>query len=393
MASPQDNIYHAGSGVSVYGGYQSVAAWLASVPVGSYVSLPNSNFLASGVGWAGENPGGTGYLAIVTSWGSGVLNTVGVTYQGVFIPGTFLVIWGGGHHDYAGNELYAYGPLEANSPIWRRLTDPTIPAPTDVPRDANGYPVSRHTYDTLQYCPDTNEMIVMGCTGHFNIGSQFSSGNRFKFGVDPMAVMPWVNTDAGFPTLLGGNGATAATGDYNPLTKKAWLMAPGNGGNLWCYDMNTLSWSSYNKDNPNATSYNKGAIWPTTNLMIFATAAGSVYVQNLNTPNSAIYAPAVTGSLPNFVNVSMAWNEATSDFVTISSSGVLYRLKPGANPGPGGDPWVWSIGATTGTAPAAPVTAGTLGRLRSFAGSAKVPAGIVYMPTYNGPITFYRGAE
>lgn len=204
MATPVGDSYNCDQGGVIAAGRYHYPLWARSSAAGEWVAAPNSTLSTSGVGWSGGSPGGTGdYTAIVTAWGGGVLNTVGITHGGVFIPGTFLVIFGGGHGDYAGNELYAYGPLQADSPIWRRLIDPTIPAADDVPR-LGGYPVSRHTYDTLVYLPAQNKMLCIGAPGYYHTGSALNIGDVFDFGVNHSVSNPWASADIGFPDFNGG---------------------------------------------------------------------------------------------------------------------------------------------------------------------------------------------
>ncbi len=90
-----------------------------------------------------------------------------------------LVVWGGGHSDYAGNEVSA---LNLNgTPSWQSITAPTMPVPfvwdgneweglqPYFVRAADGgqyqsgaSPSSRHTYNSLQYVPYQNKLYSFG---------------------------------------------------------------------------------------------------------------------------------------------------------------------------------------------------------------------------------------
>ncbi len=84
-----------------------------------------------------------------------------------------MIVWGGGHSDYAGNEVYAFN-LGGARPGWEHLNLPS-PLPTNCDMQGGNYcsgissveyllqssaqpgnlaPASRHTLDTLQYLPD-----------------------------------------------------------------------------------------------------------------------------------------------------------------------------------------------------------------------------------------------
>jgi hypothetical protein len=62
-----------------------------------------------------------------------------------------MLVWGGGHGDYAGNEVYAF---DTEALKWERLTDPSLgdkASLTDRDPLADGNPASRHTYDGLTF--------------------------------------------------------------------------------------------------------------------------------------------------------------------------------------------------------------------------------------------------
>lgn len=366
---------------TIHGGRYGVPDWLGAS--GQWVDLPNSTLTASGVGWAGTAPGGTGnYTAIVSAWGGGVLNTTGVLYGGSFTHGTFLVIFGGGHGDYAGNELYAYGPLESSSPVWRRLTDPTIPAPTNVARDGSGNPVSRHTYDTLVYLPDQNKLLCMGVAGYYSVGFALNAADLFDF-----ATGTWSSADSGFPAFTGGGMINGLSG-YNSATGKAWCLGQGNVSKYGSFDPVAGTWSSVTKDNPNGPSNSKAGVAGSRDLFVFV-AGTTVYAQSMSSPSAAIYAPTLSGIAPAAGEANaLDWDETAGNFVTVDSAGDVFRLTPGANPV--SDTWTWAKTVKTGSTPAAATTNGTFGRFRVNPGSLSLPRGLVLMRAANAPICYMK---
>jgi len=93
--------------------------------------------------------------AAVTAWSSAVADT----------KRNRLIIWGGGHTDYYGNEVYSLN-LGVTPPTLTRLTDPSdfTKNPSGCP-DANtvdGTPVSRHTYGGIVYLPVQDKMFSFG---------------------------------------------------------------------------------------------------------------------------------------------------------------------------------------------------------------------------------------
>jgi len=87
------------------------------------------------------NPPQDGYPAyLVQAWNGGTVDTAR----------NRLLIWGGGHSDYWGNEMYA---LDLASLSIKRIVEPSpqTAQATCTPALPDGTPTSRHTYDALTY--------------------------------------------------------------------------------------------------------------------------------------------------------------------------------------------------------------------------------------------------
>src|SRR6202030_1238686 len=94
---------------------------------------------------------------VVRAWSGGIADT----------KRNRLIVWGGGHTDYSGNEVYSLN-LNASPPTLTRLNQPgavvstsCASEPTD-PFDpsalSDGSPTSRHTYYDLTYIPTADVM-------------------------------------------------------------------------------------------------------------------------------------------------------------------------------------------------------------------------------------------
>jgi hypothetical protein len=68
-----------------------------------------------------------------------------------------LVVAGGGHADYGGNEVYGFSLRTLE---WERLTEPSRYDPGWSTVD--GTPVSRHTYDGMEYVPMLDRVAMFG---------------------------------------------------------------------------------------------------------------------------------------------------------------------------------------------------------------------------------------
>jgi hypothetical protein len=88
-------------------------------------------------------------VARITAWSGAALD-----------PQTdVLFVWGGGHADYAGNEVYAFdlGTLE-----WARLTEPSSPDTGRTDTYPDGAPRSRHTYNYIEFVPALGKLLSFG---------------------------------------------------------------------------------------------------------------------------------------------------------------------------------------------------------------------------------------
>ncbi len=154
-----------------------------------------------------------------------------------------LVLWGGGHNSYYGNELYAFDLTSLN---WERVTNPSPPTYDDicVAVLSDGNPNSRHTYYNLAYIPTTDKFFSTpaGTTSCEASGLDF---NTWSFDFDSK---DWLNLAPA--TELNGNGKavqppgwapTAAA--YNPLDNKVYSVGPEG---LFAYDVVANRWDKLN---------------------------------------------------------------------------------------------------------------------------------------------------
>ena len=129
-----------------------------------------------------------------------------------------LIVAGGGHSDYYGNEVYAF---DLASRRWQRLTNPyaspSFPVTDGVWPD--GTPSVSHTYDQVEYHPGTNSFVMLK-TQHDNTGGK-SSPVVAMFSLDGLRA-PDSN----------------ANRDWN---KRNWRLSPRNAENY----THSGGWSAY----------------------------------------------------------------------------------------------------------------------------------------------------
>jgi hypothetical protein len=140
-----------------------------------------------------------------------------------------LLIWGGGHADYSGNEVYAF---DMNTLSWSVVWGPSplsaIPGVggSGVEKYSDGNPSARHTYDGLEYIPTTDQLWGLG-------GALWPSGNGSKLTWTMDLDTPaWQQrTTAVIPDRVGWVKAA-----FDPVTEKVFLQCQYN---FYKYDPST----------------------------------------------------------------------------------------------------------------------------------------------------------
>ncbi|MHC4917320.1 MAG: hypothetical protein ACYTGB_17725, partial [Planctomycetota bacterium] len=71
-----------------------------------------------------------------------------------------LIIWGGGHGGYAGNEIYVFDVPKLK---WERINDPSLKLDNGRGETyPDGMPRSVHTYDYIEYIPSLDRFVSLG---------------------------------------------------------------------------------------------------------------------------------------------------------------------------------------------------------------------------------------
>ena len=190
-----------------------------------------------------------------------------------------LIVWGGGHSDYAGNEVSVLN-LDG-TPAWERFTSPTMPVPYVWDgknweglkpyfvrlHDGGKYqfgaaPSSRHTYNTLQYVPYQNKLYSFG-------GSLANVGylSQEVWTLD-MSSRTW--------TMLGppfSQSPTFPTTAYNPVN--GHIVMHDKNSTLFDYDPHTNKWKALTGAYP-VSDGTTAAIDPVNNLFVVVGSGGTV---------------------------------------------------------------------------------------------------------------------
>ena len=149
-----------------------------------------------------------------------------------------MIVWGGGHTDYHGNEVYGLN-LNANPIAWRLERDathnPNLAGGACPESNADGTPTSRHTGEALEYLPnqDWYEMFGYGCYNGGFSDQMWKLNPSFSW---TQLAIPSSHPD---PANNGSEPVFA----YDSVSDKIYWLE-GNTGTFWSYSGSANTWTS-----------------------------------------------------------------------------------------------------------------------------------------------------
>src|SRR6185503_13312863 len=286
----------------------------ATMAPDTWLSVPNTHMrtVAPTNGQFAGTWGVGGPAMVLLACGGGALDT----------KRSRLILWGGGHADYYGNELYAF---DIPTMTWSRITDPFVNPVMDQEVNGDGSPNSRHTYSGLAYIAHADRFF--GQAGSL-AGVGFAKCDRtwtFDF-----VAKKW--TDRAPATSPGGGfGVNCA---YDPTTKKLWW---GSGAGLWSYDYDTNAWTKHNADD---FYYHTSTVDTKRGLMVVV-GNGAVFSYDLKNANYVKQPWTTTGgdALVAKGNVGLDYDPVL-DRIVAWAGGSPCLLNP--------DTKAWTVGSATG---------------------------------------------
>jgi hypothetical protein len=283
--------------------------------------------------------GNSGPAAVVGAWGGGAFDDARER----------LLVWGGGHSDYGGNEIYAFDVATLH---WSRAWGP-LPVVTSIPPEcsstyAGGTPSARHTYDGIQFIPTTGKLWATG---------------GFRFCGNPSAdTVTWLFDFAGGTWSQGAKTLEAVgtpTSAWDPNGQRVLYQAQ----NLFqAYDPITDHYTKLGEVDGGFWSSTVSVVDVTHNLLL-AVGNGKLRVWNLSTNQFASDQPNTGGGRATAGQPGVAWDPKLGRIVTWSGGTSVWSLDVAS--------WTWfehMADPANPAAPAAPVPAGTFGRFRYMPG-------------------------
>lgn len=340
----------------------SASGWagpLDELPVGQWYRVPNSLMREVAHDWSPDRaPGNAG--GIIKAWGGGAFD----------VKGERLLVHGGGHGDYGGNEVYALDLQVINDAVgtnpWTKLSSPSPLSALD-PQCENEDNLtdddqrrSQHTYSRLAYVPALNAL----CDTGGSIGYVYCPALRQLDCFD-------LTTNQWRLSLAEGKASgTGSVGAVHPVTGQWWLQGGSGSGLLGRLDPETLTWTYGRYDNiPGSSPGNmSAAIDPKRDLLI-VTGRQRLWVLPLDqfeegetelsewSRESAGGEAVINASAPG-----LAYDPVGDQVVAWLGGAEVYTLNL--------DTWQWTSQTLGGDTPGAAASNGTFGRFQ-------------YSPKYN----------
>jgi hypothetical protein len=250
--------------------------------------------------------------AIITAWNSAAFDA----------NHNRLLIFGGGHADYLGNEIYAL-ELSRTPPAMMRLTDPSLDVsnPTCGPKYPDGRPCSRHTYDGLAYLSHVDRLFVAG-------GSKSPCG----FLADDVwtydfSQAKWFEMNPSGPKPDGVPGYCSA---YDPVTRKVFLH---DDRRLYAYDFDSNAWELKSSEDF-AIDYHLTGALDLKARRFYLVGSGEVHVYDLEGPNAFVGRTLTTtggGTVVEEVYPGLAWDSTHEKLVGWAGGDSVYVFDDATN--------------------------------------------------------------
>jgi Bacterial Ig domain len=264
-----------------------------------------------------DNFGGSGYAFTFNCY-----NVIGAWNGGVFDTArNRLIIWGGGHHDYSGNEVYA---LDLNTLALSRLTDPGLPVATDpaCPESlVNGtQPNSRHTYGGIAYMPNVDKMFVFGGA---LATCGFASRGTWTFN---FATNQWETHNPSGPLPNNNLGIVSA---YDPNSGKVFLH---DSLDLYSYSPITDSYQKLTNNNSGIDNHLTATIDPKRKKFVIL-GATQAWIYDISGSTFTLQALSTTGgsAIINSDFPGLAYDPQQDRIVAWSGGNNVYELNLDTN--------------------------------------------------------------
>ncbi len=312
-----------------------------------------------------------GQPAVIDDWTGGAFASRYGTQGG-------MIVWGGGHNGYYGNEVYVF---DVGARKWKRASEP-VNNPTCNHAEAelqDGSPCAAHTYDYVEYHPATNSFVKLGSASDHDLGGS-GSPRVHLFNLDSLKWRRGVRKPGSF---VNHTGAASA---YDPNRDAFWIV-PAYNQPIGMYDPDADSgagkWTLYNAFNVDIGIV--GAIDPTQDLFVMIDGSGThtVVAFDLKNPNQVKTLTTSGDTGPQSSGgAGFEWDPVNKVFVAWTGGTSVYTLTPPTGNWQTGT-WIWKrVPPAAGNAvvPSSPNANSTYSRWR-------------YVPSLNAFVVVNRASD
>ena len=254
-----------------------------------------------------------------------------------------LIIWGGGHTDYAGNEIYSLN-LNANPITMTRLNNPSTQVPTGCGIGITGdnQANARHTYDHIVYMSHVDRMFVFGGA---STPCGFFTDDTWTFNFTSMT---WQQMN---PTGTKPEGNYGRVTAYNPATKKVYIHDQTS---LYSYSYESNSYTTLAN---NTMGQESTGVFDSKRQMFLLIGNGTVYAYDVSASSNfqrQIWNTTGGSAIVNANNnPGVAYDPVSDRIVGWNGGNTVYSLDPTTK--------VWTASTFPG-GPGAAIAAGTFKR-------------------------------
>ncbi len=299
----------------------TMPAWFKSASVFQWVTLPSLS--TSGVLPNPVPPGITGVKSVTDAWGAGALRQ----------NGSYYILHGGGHGDYAGNEIYAL-QLSLDNPQWQRIWGPTPNA--DIVENQYYYndspqsPASIHSYYCLAY-DDQDDIFMRFTRGRFGVPNFVGGIDGIRWGASS-----WEQNQNNtiWPAPVG---CTYANGQCKDTSGNVYLI---NSWKRFLWNRAANSWS-VPIANSSYSLQSSGSCYDSARHAVWSfggsygggsVGAGQAYMWDISTNNDSLIslvganATSIDGINANFSGV--AYDPVADLVFVLTGDGYIYSFVP-----------------------------------------------------------------
>jgi hypothetical protein len=306
----------------------------ADLKPGEWYEVPNSKLVS-----VAPNPAPEGSVtAVMEAWSGGAYDS----------KRDQLLIWGGGHGDYAGNEVYGFS---ISTLKWTRLTNPSANTGGDEASGTypDGSPRSRHTYNYIQYVPAIDRFCTLGGAGQYPSG-QIGTNKTFCLDLD---AKKWEQKANAVSPNIG------AISGYDQATGRVWLQGTADSPDLSEWDPVGNKWVKHVRIDAGWFDYNYTAAIGEGKML--AVGQGHVWQWDLSKPDQQPVDLKTTGAtdIVSKNNPGLVYDPVSKRFVAWAGGATVYTLDLAKKS--------WStiaLAATNKVTPSAADPRGTYGRFQ-----------------------------